>query len=211
MDLPHRGGVMLTSKLASAARWGRARSVGKQLGPRPEQPLVFYEFEGCPFCRRTREAVTDLGLTVQMRPCPKRGERFRPESIERSGKRQFPFLVDPNTGTEMLESADIVRYLYRTYGTGEPPRWLLGPLFAPSSQLASLARAPRGAFASGGKPAEGLRLRGNEGDPAARLVRERLCELELPYLLEPGTLQFTDGDVVLDAAGPILEHLRTYA
>jgi glutathione S-transferase len=26
-----------------------------------------------------------------------------------------PYLVDPNTGVEMFESADIVRYLDRTY------------------------------------------------------------------------------------------------
>ncbi len=26
-----------------------------------------------------------------------------------------PYLVDPNTGTEMFESADIVAYLDRTY------------------------------------------------------------------------------------------------
>jgi hypothetical protein len=28
----------------------------------------------------------------------------------------FPYLADPNTGTEMFESADIVRYLVDTYG-----------------------------------------------------------------------------------------------
>jgi glutathione S-transferase len=28
---------------------------------------------------------------------------------------QVPFLVDPNTGTELFESGDIVDYLERTY------------------------------------------------------------------------------------------------
>jgi glutathione S-transferase len=28
----------------------------------------------------------------------------------------LPYLVDPNTGTAMYESADIVRYLEREYG-----------------------------------------------------------------------------------------------
>ena len=34
----------------------------------------------------------------------------------RSGKMMVPFLTDPNTGREMFESADIVRYLNQTYG-----------------------------------------------------------------------------------------------
>jgi len=40
----------------------------------------------------------------------------RPAFVKRSGKMmQVPVLVDPNTGTEMFESADIVAYLYETY------------------------------------------------------------------------------------------------
>jgi glutathione S-transferase len=27
-----------------------------------------------------------------------------------------PYLADPNTGSDMFESADIVEYLYETYG-----------------------------------------------------------------------------------------------
>jgi len=30
---------------------------------------------------------------------------------------QVPLLVDPNTGVEMLESSDIVKYLLKTYKT----------------------------------------------------------------------------------------------
>jgi L-rhamnose isomerase len=33
----------------------------------------------------------------------------------RSGKMMVPYLADPNTGTEMFESVDIVAYLLRTY------------------------------------------------------------------------------------------------
>ena len=32
-----------------------------------------------------------------------------------SGRMMVPWLRDPNTGREMFESADIVRYLYETY------------------------------------------------------------------------------------------------
>ena len=36
--------------------------------------------------------------------------------VERSGKMMVPYLVDPNTGVAMFESADIVKYLFDTYG-----------------------------------------------------------------------------------------------
>ena len=36
--------------------------------------------------------------------------------MARSGKMQVPYLVDPNAGTEMFESADILAYLEETYG-----------------------------------------------------------------------------------------------
>ena len=36
---------------------------------------------------------------------------------ERGGKVMIPYLVDPNTGAAMYESADIQRYLRTTYGS----------------------------------------------------------------------------------------------
>lgn len=36
-----------------------------------------------------------------------------------SGKGQFPFLVDPNTGKQMLESDAIISYLWNEYGDGQ--------------------------------------------------------------------------------------------
>ena len=36
-----------------------------------------------------------------------------------SGKSQFPFLVDPNTGKQMLESDAIITYLWNEYGDGK--------------------------------------------------------------------------------------------
>ena len=40
----------------------------------------------------------------------------RDEFLKKYGKVQVPFLIDPNTGVEMFESADIVSYLDHTYG-----------------------------------------------------------------------------------------------
>ena len=36
-----------------------------------------------------------------------------------SGKAQFPLLVDPNSGKQMLESDAIVGYLFNEYGDGQ--------------------------------------------------------------------------------------------
>ena len=38
---------------------------------RPQKLLELYEFEGCPFCRKVREAISVLDLDVTIYPCPK--------------------------------------------------------------------------------------------------------------------------------------------
>lgn len=165
-------------------RGGLGLSVGKP-GRRPEAQLVLYEFEGCPFCRKAREALSILDLEAEIRPCPKRGRRFRDALLERGGKAQFPYLIDPNTDREMYESADIVAYLFETYGAGPPPFALSGNGLATLAVVASgLGRGAAGSFVRPSKaPDQPLELYGFEASPYCRLVRERLCELELPYQL----------------------------
>ena len=160
-------------------------AVGK-LGRRPTEPLQLYEFENCPFCRLVREALTTLDLEALIHPCPKGGQRFRPEVRRRGGKEQFPYLIDPNTGRELYESMDIVEYLFREYGDGPVPLSLsLRPLSKVGSTLASVVRVARGR--GGVRPssaaAKPLELWSFEASPYCRIVRETLCELELPYLL----------------------------
>ncbi len=46
-----------------------------------------------------------MALTVQ-----------HPELVERGGQMMVPYLIDPNTGTEMYESEEIIAYLNHTYG-----------------------------------------------------------------------------------------------
>lgn len=84
----------------------------------PAQLLELYDIESSPYCRMVRETLSELDIDVLIKPCPKGGTRFRKEAIARVGKAQFPLLVDPNTDTVMLESADIIDYLLRTYGGG---------------------------------------------------------------------------------------------
>lgn len=174
------------SSVATTLMRGAAGISVGALGPRPEQPLEIYEFENCPFCRKVREAVTALDLEVLIYPCPKGGKRFRPELMERGGRALFPYLVDPNTGTEMYESDDIIAYLYDRYGAGDPPLSLrMGPVTTVTSSLASLFRGTQlGTRVEPSKaPALPLELWSFEGSPFCRIVREKLTSLELPYLL----------------------------
>jgi len=151
----------------------------------PEKPLELYEFEACPFCRKVREMLSMLDLDAIVFPCPSGGTRFRPEVVARGGKAQFPYLVDPNTGTALYESDAINRYLAVTYGDGKVPLALsLGPVTSFGSMLGSLPRPTRGrASRPSHRPAERLELYSFEASPYCRLVREVLCELELPYHL----------------------------
>ena len=177
-----------TALLAAALRFGSGVRVG-QPGPRPDEPLTLYEFEGCPYCRKVREALTFLDLDVDVRPCPKGGARFRPTVIGSGGKAQFPFLVDPNTGQEMYESDAIIRYLFRFYGTGRPPLLLaMGPVTDVMVQLAMIPRHGRGVRARPSRPVERqMELHGNEASPGTLRVRESLCTLEIPYRMVQAT------------------------
>ena len=129
-----------------------------------------------------------LDLPVLIRPCPKQGERYRPWVVENGGRAQFPFLVDPNDSERsrgFYESAEILEHLFDRYGSGTLPRSLRLPLLPLlTTQLGALLRLPRGVTRRASRaPAQPLELFGFEADPGSRLVRERLCELELPYLL----------------------------
>ena len=82
-------------------------------------PLVLYNMEGSPYCRKVREALCELDLEFVVRNMPK-GSPKRQDLVERGGKFQVPYLVDPNTGEEMFESDDIVAYLHASYGSTKP-------------------------------------------------------------------------------------------
>jgi glutathione S-transferase len=174
---------VLNSTLTSSLRFWRgtsARGSAKQ----PAKHLELYEFEACPYCRLVREALTELDLDALIYPTPHGGKRFRPRVAKLGGKQQFPFLVDPNSGESMYESAEIIDYLYRHYGERPAPTRLLRPLAVSSSVLASIPRMRAGARARPSKaPKRPLELFSFESSPYSRRVRELLCELELPYLL----------------------------
>jgi glutathione S-transferase len=173
-----------TSWTASALRLGSGLFALHSGGPRPDKLIEIYEFEGCPFCRKVREALTHLDLEAMIMPCPKGGERYRPEVQRRGSRAMFPYMVDPNTGKEMYESADIIRYLYQHYGPRDAPWWLASDATIVFGSVASVMRATRGARVAKSKaPEKPLELYSFEASPYCRIAREALCELELPYHL----------------------------
>ena len=153
--------------------------------PPPAQRLRLYDMEGCPFCRAAREALSALHLDAEIYPCPKGGTRFRPEVLALGGEAQFPYLVDPNTDTRMYESEAIVAYLFRTYDGREVPAYYRGVLLKQiGNSLGSVVRGLRGIQERPARrPEQLLHLWSFESSPYSRLVRERLTELELPYVL----------------------------
>jgi glutathione S-transferase len=80
----------------------------------PEQPLELYSYEASPFCRLVRECLCTLELPYVLHNVA-RGSAAREVFQARSGRMMVPYLIDPNTGTEIFESADIVDYLESTY------------------------------------------------------------------------------------------------
>ncbi|HET7797585.1 MAG TPA: glutathione S-transferase N-terminal domain-containing protein [Nevskia sp.] len=176
------------SIFASSARGWRGSLSFHPTTRQPDQLLKLYEFEASPYCRFVREALTEMDLDVLILPCPQGGTRFRPEAKALGGKAMFPFLVDPNTGRQLYESADIVDYVAETYGGQiRAPRGLRRSGAVAASFLTTTFRAVpslRGAKAAPSKaPAQPLELFSFESSPYSRLVRERLSELELPYIL----------------------------
>ncbi|KAJ8493937.1 hypothetical protein OPV22_015658 [Ensete ventricosum] len=195
-----------TSSLSSLARspWGSKSLNNLESATSPQTYLQIYEFEACPFCRRVREAMTELDLTVEVYPCPKGSLRHRELVRSIGGKEQFPFLVDLNTGVSMYESSDIVKYLFRQYGQGRNPTFGLLESTVFTGWVPTLLRAGRGMTLwknAGKEPSMKLELYSYENSVYSRIVREALCELELPYILHNVGEGSTKSKLLLETSG----------
>ncbi|GMQ02043.1 hypothetical protein CsSME_00048459 [Camellia sinensis var. sinensis] len=201
-----------TSSLSTLARlpWG-SRSLSDSSDSQeistvdPLKRLQLFEFEACPFCRRVREAITELDLSVEIYPCPKGSIRHREMVRRLGGKEQFPFLVDPNTGKSMYESSEIVKYLFQQYGKGRSLSMGLLESTLLTGWVPTLLRAGRGMTlwekARTESPSKKLELFSYENNPYARIVREALCELELPYILQTVGEGSRRTNLLLEASG----------
>jgi glutathione S-transferase len=82
-----------------------------------DPPITLYRLQACPFCERVVRTLDEHGLDYRSRFVEAmHSERDVVKRI--SGKRTVPAIVDETTGVTMSESANIVEYLNKTYGTG---------------------------------------------------------------------------------------------
>ncbi|MFT7185027.1 MAG: glutathione S-transferase [Pseudohongiellaceae bacterium] len=172
-----------TSTLASTLRSWRGTTASKT-AKQPEQDLILFEREGCSECRFVREALTELDLNAMIAPCPFGGKNIRKLKRE-SGSDQLPYLVDPNTEKKITGRQEIITYLFKEYRDKKIPKQLENNRFNnTSSKLASFVRLNAGINSVRAHSAKlPMTLYSFESSPFSRPVREKLCELELPYLL----------------------------
>lgn len=216
------------SLLVSVARLGRGWKTRSHPATQPRERLELFEYESCPYCRKVREALSELDLEYVSRPCAK-GSRNRALLKERGGKVQVPYLFDPNTQRGLYESEEIITYLAQAYGEGRSP---VARVFAPLNTFGaglSSALRPKGGkvrvdTTTRAQPSKPLELWNFEASPYCRRVREALCALDLdnvvhnvakksvrrpdlvalggkmqvPYLVDPntGTAMYESDDIV---------------
>ena len=124
-----------TSVLASLPRLRAGARARPSKAPR--KPLELFSFESSPYSRRVRELLCELELPYLLRSTGKAdwrdlgppavratlfpelpiAGRTRTELLERAGKVQVPYLVDPNTDVAMFESGAIRHSLVESYAT----------------------------------------------------------------------------------------------
>jgi glutathione S-transferase len=180
----------LSSFAATVVRLGRGLSprVTADQRPEPKQLLELYDFEGCPYCRKVREALCELDLDYLEHPVGK-GSAHRAALHALGGKIQVPYLIDANTETRLYESDAIIDYLNDAYGAGRRAGWQLPvPSFIDNlgSGLASAVRFGRGVrcrVTDRRAALQPLTLYNMEGSPYCRKVRETLSELDLDSIV----------------------------
>ena len=183
--------------------------------PRPEKPLILYEYDASPFCKRVREMINILDLTVEYRPCPgARQSAFSQELNEITGRKTVPYLKDPNTNVAMFESNDIIEYLVSTYGPQDKTLYdskALWPItfeqfsIFTSTLAAVLCNLPASKRQENARPdneqMKPLELWGYECSPFVKPVREKLCSLALPHLMISCSRGSRNRDVLFEKTG----------
>lgn len=187
---------ILSSVLSSTARRWRGAS-GSKTVHQPEKLLTLFDCEDNAECRLVREALTELNLDVMIYPCPKNASRFVDKLHTEGGEQAvIPFLIDPNSHVKLQGAEAINAYLFQQYRQQPIPNALDATFFnIATSNLASMIRLNvRGLKAQPShSPEKPLVLYSFEASPYSRPVRERLCELELPYhLINLGKQQLAD-------------------
>lgn len=84
--------------------------------------LELYQSEGCPYCAKVREKLSELGISYVIHnprlPGDEGGDvtnELTHDELTAGGEDQIPYLVDTERGVTMYESDDIVAYLKQHY------------------------------------------------------------------------------------------------
>jgi hypothetical protein len=154
--------------------------------------LVLYDRENDPDCRLLRELLTELQLDALILPCPIGGKRYARKLPLGS---RLPRLVDRGEDVNAEGLRACLEHVLTHYAEAGWSRDLLAswPMRL-SSKLASSLRGDAGSQARPSRaPRKPLELYSFESSPYSRLVRERLCELELRWILRSfGKEQLSD-------------------
>jgi hypothetical protein len=172
---------LLGSLLASTLRGWRGTQV-LRAATAPKKPLVVFDRENDPDCRLLRELLTELQLDALIQPCPIGGKRFA-KKLPRGA--DLPYLVDRDREASADGLRACLEHVLTHYADAGWARGVVDNLpMRLASRLASAVRGDAGANARPSRaPRKPLQLFSFESSPYSRLVRERLCELELPWLL----------------------------
>lgn len=134
IDVPLRR--IWSSTLASASRGKRGMFAVPSKAT--QKPLELWSFESSPYSRQVREVLCEQEISYVLHNVGKSPGSYadlfppiirhnhmksylpatenRQALIRRGGKMMVPFIVDPNTQTEMYQTRDIKEYLRTTYG-----------------------------------------------------------------------------------------------
>jgi len=115
--------VVVSSFFASLIRGFRGVRRQKGIQDTKIEPtsIELYSYEAAPHCRLVREVLSELEIPYVLHNVGKRSPS-RKAFVGKSGRMMVPYLIDNNTdkGSKgMFESCDIIKYLHRTYGSGQ--------------------------------------------------------------------------------------------
>lgn len=174
-------------KKAAGVRLGNAGKLMANIPAgvlKPRKPVVMYDVESSSTCKKIRETLCMLDISVELRPCPNLQGWSDKQSARTYGNREVPFYLDENPAMykpELLVPDQIIDHLYLTYGPG----------------LDAIPKSLKGLKSGNGKgnvnknarsdvtKLKPIELYGIEGAPFVTPVRECLQSLLLAHIFIP--------------------------
>jgi len=188
---------IVKDSLLNASNYTVAKGFGFKLSetsnsgkyPKPEIPLVLFDAQNDPGCRAVRESLSILDLDCQVYPCPSGGPSWESKTAQYkpATKNGLPGFYDPNSGLCISgDSAEIVDYLFRTYGNNKVPFLLQTNKIADLTLSRALSlRNGAGSHFKGDEQnieKEPIVLWAYEASPFCVIVKEAMNELAIPYI-----------------------------